>query len=102
MGVSGEIHAPAALPPGKEPTGNHWIGSWVGHRTGLDAVAKRKNTLFHLCRESNPSCTARILVRATPAPKRREEEEKRGTKDKVEGSRGRKYFLNTENIACVT
>jgi hypothetical protein len=29
MEVSGH-HAPAALLPGKEPPGTHWIGGWVG------------------------------------------------------------------------
>jgi hypothetical protein len=38
MEVSGELHAPAALPPEKE----HWIGGRMGPRVGLDAVAKRK------------------------------------------------------------
>jgi hypothetical protein len=27
--VSGQLHAPAALPPGKEPPGTYWIGGWV-------------------------------------------------------------------------
>jgi hypothetical protein len=39
--VSGQLHAPAALPPGKTP-GTHWIGGWVGHRVGLDDVEMRK------------------------------------------------------------
>jgi hypothetical protein len=30
MKVSGRLHAPATLPPGKEPHGTHWIGGWVG------------------------------------------------------------------------
>jgi len=34
MEVSGQLHAPAAL--------TTWIGSWVGSRAGLNAVAKRK------------------------------------------------------------
>ena len=33
MGVGGQHHAPAALPPGKRP-GTHCIGGWVGLRTG--------------------------------------------------------------------
>jgi hypothetical protein len=40
MEVSGQFHAPAALPPVKPP-GTHWIGGWVGPRTGLDAVVKK-------------------------------------------------------------
>jgi hypothetical protein len=35
MGVGGQLHAPAALPPGKRP-GTHCIGGWVGPRAGLD------------------------------------------------------------------
>jgi hypothetical protein len=42
MEVSGQLHAPAALPPGKEPPGTHWKGGWVGPRAVLDAVVKRK------------------------------------------------------------
>jgi hypothetical protein len=43
MEVSNQLHAPAALLPGKEPLGTHRIRAWVGPRAGLDAVAKRKN-----------------------------------------------------------
>jgi hypothetical protein len=39
-----------ALIPGKDP-GTHWIGGWVGIRTGLDTDARRK--IFCLCRGSN-------------------------------------------------
>jgi hypothetical protein len=42
MEVSGQLNAPAALPPGKEPLGTHLIGGWVGPRAVLDAVEKRK------------------------------------------------------------
>jgi hypothetical protein len=41
MEVSGQLHAPAALPPGKKPD-TLWIGGWVGPRTVLEAVVKRK------------------------------------------------------------
>jgi hypothetical protein len=37
MEVSGQLHAPVSLPPGKEPPGTHWIGGWVGPRSGLEA-----------------------------------------------------------------
>jgi hypothetical protein len=40
--VSGQLHAPAALPPGKEPPSTHGIGDWVGPRAGLDDVEKEK------------------------------------------------------------
>jgi hypothetical protein len=50
MEVSGQL--PAALPPGKRAPGTHWIGSWVGPRTVLDAVVKRKIPSSR--RETNP------------------------------------------------
>jgi hypothetical protein len=40
--VSGELHAPAALPAGERAPGGHWIGDWVEPRAGLDDVEKRK------------------------------------------------------------
>jgi hypothetical protein len=44
MEMSGQLHAPAALLPGKSPW-YQWIGgSWVGPRAGLDAVVKQKNS----------------------------------------------------------
>jgi hypothetical protein len=39
MGVGGQRHAPAALPPGKRP-GTHCIGGSVGPRSGLDGCGK--------------------------------------------------------------
>jgi hypothetical protein len=30
--VSGQVHAPAALSPGKETPGTLWIQGWVGHK----------------------------------------------------------------------
>ena len=41
MGMGGQHHAPAALPPGKTP-GNHNIGGSVGPRTGLDGCGKSR------------------------------------------------------------
>jgi len=43
MEVSGQLHALAALPLGKEQLVSHWIGGWMGPRASLDMVAKRKN-----------------------------------------------------------
>jgi hypothetical protein len=40
--LSGQLHAPATLPPGKEPPDTRWIEGWVGPRGGLDDVEKRK------------------------------------------------------------
>jgi len=61
MEVSGQLHAPDTLSPAKVP-GTHWIGCWVGLRTGLDAVAKRKKS--HHCPywELNPGHSACSLV----------------------------------------
>jgi hypothetical protein len=51
MDVSGQLHGPAALPPGESAPGTHWIGGQVGPRVGLGAVNEIK---FLHCRESNP------------------------------------------------
>jgi hypothetical protein len=40
--IGGQLHTLAALPPGKQPPSTHWIGRWVGPRTGLDNLKKRK------------------------------------------------------------
>jgi hypothetical protein len=39
--VSGQLHALAALPPGKSP-GTHFIGGWVDPRADLDDMEKWK------------------------------------------------------------
>jgi hypothetical protein len=39
--VGGQLHAPAALPPGKRP-GTHCIGGWLGPRAGLDGCGKSR------------------------------------------------------------
>jgi hypothetical protein len=41
MGVGGQRHAPAALPPEKRP-GTHCIGGGVGPRAGLDGRGKSR------------------------------------------------------------
>jgi hypothetical protein len=43
--VSGQFHAPAALPAERAP-GTHFIGGWVDPRAGLDDMEKW--TLFTL------------------------------------------------------
>jgi hypothetical protein len=37
MDVSVHLHAPTTLPQKRAPD-THWIGDWVGHKAGLDAV----------------------------------------------------------------
>jgi len=41
MGVGGQHHASAALPPG-ERSGNHCTGGWVGPRAGLDGCGNSR------------------------------------------------------------
>ena len=41
MGVSGQRHAPAALPAGKRP-GTHCLGGWVASRSGMDWCRKSR------------------------------------------------------------
>jgi len=40
MEVCSQLHAPVALPPGKELPVTNWIGGCMGPRAGLEAVAK--------------------------------------------------------------
>jgi hypothetical protein len=40
--VSGQLHTPAVLTPEERAPGIHWIGSWVGPRTGLNDMERRK------------------------------------------------------------
>jgi len=48
MEMSGQLHAPAALPQGKA-AGTHWVGCWVGPITSPDTVVKKK--IPTLCRD---------------------------------------------------
>jgi hypothetical protein len=43
--VGGEWSAlrPGRFVPGERAPGTHWIGGWVGPRTGLDDVEKKKS-----------------------------------------------------------
>jgi hypothetical protein len=42
---SGQLDASAALPP-RKATSIHWIDGWVGLRTGVDNVERRKILLL--------------------------------------------------------
>ena len=42
--VSGQLHAPAALSPGKE-AGMHSIAGWMGPRAGMDSFGEEKMLL---------------------------------------------------------
>jgi len=53
VGVGGQRHAPAALPPGKRPD-THCIGGWVGPRAGLDGFGKSRPHRDSIPGPSNP------------------------------------------------
>jgi hypothetical protein len=55
MELSGRLHAPAALLPGRN-LGTRWIGGWVGPRDGVDVF-----------REEKVSCPAEIRTPDCPA-----------------------------------
>jgi hypothetical protein len=40
MGVGGQRHAPAALPPGKQTGDTHCIWGWLGLKAGPDGCGK--------------------------------------------------------------
>jgi hypothetical protein len=54
MRVDGQLHAQAALPPGKRPV-THCIGGWMGPRASLEGCEKSRpdsqlNHRYHLLR----------------------------------------------------
>jgi hypothetical protein len=66
MEVSGQIHAPAALPRGKI-SGTHCIGDYMGPRAYLDVVKQRK--IHFPCPESNPgrrACSPSLYRLSSP------------------------------------
>jgi hypothetical protein len=55
--------------PVERTTGTHWIGGWVGLRSGLDTEARRKIFCHH--RGSNPgrpACSQKLYWLSYPAP----------------------------------
>jgi hypothetical protein len=56
MGWGGQRHAPATLPPEKNP-GTQCREGWVGPMAGLDDYREKKISFPHL--GSNPVCPAR-------------------------------------------
>ena len=64
MGVGGQRHAQAALPPGKK-AGTRFMGSWVGPRAGLNGYGKSQQ---HSDLIPGPSSPWRVAIRtAVPA-----------------------------------
>jgi hypothetical protein len=53
---SGQLHAPSALPRERASV-TDWMGDWVGPRTALDDVDKRKALLL---RDSNSDLLSRV------------------------------------------
>jgi hypothetical protein len=41
MGVSGQLHAPVTLPPGKRP-GAHCTRGWMNRRAGLEGLGNSR------------------------------------------------------------
>ena len=54
MGVGGQSHASAALPPGKRRY-THCIGGWVGHTAGLDGCGKSRPHRVSIPGPSSPN-----------------------------------------------
>jgi len=48
---------PRRFTPGERAPDTRWIGAWVGPRTGLDAVAKRK--ILYPGQKPKPNSSAR-------------------------------------------
>jgi hypothetical protein len=63
MEVSGQLHAPSALPSRERAPRTHWIRGWVGPIAGLDVVVKRK--IPSTCRKSNPPIFQPVAQRYT-------------------------------------
>jgi hypothetical protein len=60
MEVSGYLHAPAALPAGKNP-GTHFIGGSVGSRDGLNGLEEGQISCRR--RDSSPGSSSPLLSR---------------------------------------
>jgi hypothetical protein len=43
MEVSDQLHGPVVLPQGDRAVNTHWVVRWVGTRTGMDDVKKRRS-----------------------------------------------------------
>jgi hypothetical protein len=56
MEVNSQFHVPAALPTEQCASNAHWIESWVGPRTGLEAVEMAEVSCP--CQESNSNSLA--------------------------------------------
>jgi hypothetical protein len=67
IGVGGQCHAPAALPPGKR-AGTHCIGGWVDPTAGLDGYGKSRPPGFDP-RTFHPAAI-RYTDYVIPAPKK--------------------------------
>jgi hypothetical protein len=66
MRVGGELHASAALPPGKR-LGIHCIGGWVGPRPGLDGCEKSRPPTG-IRSPDRPACSEPLYRPSCPGP----------------------------------
>jgi hypothetical protein len=60
MEMSGQLHAPAALPPGQTDPGTHFIVGWIDPRVDLNVLQKGKISCS--CLEFNPDSSVVILI----------------------------------------
>jgi len=60
MGVGGQRHRPASLPPGK--TGTHCIEGWVGVRAGLDGCGNSRPHRFSIPGRSLLVMVTNVLI----------------------------------------
>jgi len=65
MEVSGQPNAPAALGPEKKSS-SHWIGSWVGHRLGMDVLENRKSARTGIRTSDEPVSILVAILTAVP------------------------------------
>jgi hypothetical protein len=68
MEVSGQLHAPAALPFGGRAPSTHWIGGWVGPRAGLDTGEENSLALAGIRTPAVQPVARRYTDRAIPTP----------------------------------
>jgi hypothetical protein len=61
MGVGGQLHAPAALPPGNR-LGTHYIGGWLTFRTSNRNLLERRAGAYRSSRKKIPYVFLLLLL----------------------------------------
>jgi hypothetical protein len=65
MQVNGQLHDPAALPPGETAPSTQFIVGWVGPRSGLYITKKRKISYTYHESSPDPSVVQPVARRYT-------------------------------------